>query len=152
MKWIPFLLLLFSAPAHAGIVACVENQEVRKVVPNSSPVEGCIYFESGKGMTDAEYKSLLSLTKSSPVWYMKHINGIILEKNATEKEQADQDIARQMKDREILRIDSGNVSGSELMLGLDDLSKDASLITIAGFKEELSSAKLKVRIKKVLGL
>ena len=147
-----FVLVFGSTYAHAGLVACVDGLEVTSLAVDAPPIDGCLYFMSGSGMTDDEYRDLRNLMKSSQMWHLKHVSGQIVEKSTFEKTQVDSALANEIDQNERDRIDAGAVSASELMAALDDLAKDVTVTTLIRIKGELAMDKLKTRIKKVKGL
>ena len=154
MKQILILLVLVfgSTYAHAGLVACVNGEDITVVEADAPPRAGCLYFMSGDGITDADYQNLRALMKNTPRWHLKHVAGAVLEKSTFEKTQADTALAAEISNQERTRIDAGQVTGEEVLAALNDLSNDVAVTTIARTKSELAADKLKARIKKVRGL
>ena len=115
----------------------------------SSPIDPTYPVGAGEGAVKDPNVTALS---SVPIKYWKQVSGSIQEMTSTEKTQVDADLENARKVSARARIDAGTLLPDELMLGLDDLSKDSTVTSLIGFLGELSAAKLKARIKKVKGL
>lgn len=150
----PWILLLFLAPvtAFAGDFVCHDptvNTKFKSYEPSIDP---------GKAGADCSevlgpnIQSQRNLVAGLPSKYLKVKNNLAEEMTQAEKDQADIDILNAFKQSERDRIDSGRLASDELLLGLDDLSKDSTVLTLIGLQGELSATKLKARIKKIKGL
>lgn len=151
MKKILFSLLslLIVSPAWAGDFVQTDPSDstkfvsyVRSVDPSKAPASS----------TEVPLESIepqRALTGSLPKKYLKVVSGLAAEMTGLEKSKVDSDLALEVKNFEISRIDAGNVTGKEVLLALDDLANDTAIINL---RSELTSPKLKARIKKVNGL
>lgn len=106
-----------------------------------------------QGRLDCLMNPDTSAVRGVPVRHWKKGPGnSVIEMNASEKAAVDAVVSDDLKAAERARIDAGDISMKELLMVLDDLSKDNSVTTGADLKAQLGQANLKARLKKLRGL
>lgn len=139
--------LIFSTSAYAGISVCSDSSgNVTSHQLRGGAIEGCEYYDVGQSISQEQDDALRTLLKTVPTRYLKMKNGFPVEMVPQEQVLVDDALAAQITAQEIQRIDSGNVTGQEVLKALP------AVIADSGNYKELTEEVIKEKIKVQAGL
>ena len=120
-------ILALSSPAFAGISVCDDgNGKVASFSLRGNPIEGCEYYDNGQNISEAQDTALMTLLKTVPQRYLKMINGFPAEMSPQEKVDVDDAWAAEIEQKDIERIDSGEITGKELLKAVAAVISDSA--------------------------
>lgn len=137
--------LLFCSTSYAGIVVCEgQNGNVNHFDLSEEAIDGCFYYDEGQNVTTKQADDLREIKSNVPLRYMKIESGFPVEMTQQEKDDRDALLTTAQKNSEIARIDSGNVTGEEILKALPVVIANSSAykeITEDVIKEEIKTQK-----------
>jgi len=104
-------MLLISNIAFAGISVCQDGDgKITNFSLRGSSIEGCLYYDSGYNVTPAQYSQIKALFETVPRYYIKIVEQLPFEMNASEKAVVDAERAAEAEALENAAIDRIDVS------------------------------------------